>query len=337
MKRLLLVLPFLAFFNNVYAQTLIQLDEIHLHMKDSIDKENTSDFYRLYFKARRLEGKSLNPSENVDILTLRPKEATINISYQEVSAVNVQNSGKEKKTESFGTAAETISSYGLHWVAINTKNLKKTVKTLLKAGYGFAIENFYLPGEQEINAVAMYGYDNQLVVLVEREDKEANTFGIDHVQMIVENLEKSIRFYKDIFNAELLIKKDRSAVLSVKNQKIVLSEPEALGLVREQIRKIDKNSPNSLDCQLSFLYEEVEPAFYAVKGQGYEVAVEPETFYYLNKPANYIYSIIRTPDGAPLKIFQENGRLAARDAGSNISVGKKKTDQKAESISLLKR
>jgi len=300
------LLVLLTFAN--FAQKPIMLDNIHYSVGDSTTQKNAVFFFKTFFKAKEISEQSDNPLTYMNILGLHPDEMTINISATDT----VNRKARNEENHKFSTTA-ILHIYGVHWLAINTKNIRKTVKLLLKQGYNFAIEGFTLPNEPTVNAVAMYGFDNNIIVLVERPSLKSKTsFSIDHVQLIVKNLETNVKFYQDVLGAEVIDKKDRSTVLKVGNQKIVLSEPEALGLVREQV--LDRNTTNfaSHIDNISFLYDEIEPAFYAAQANNYTVISEPKVLLFNEKSTPYTICKVLSPDNLEIDLIQEEGRTSEK-------------------------
>ena len=295
---------FLTFPN--FAQKPIMLDNIHYTVSDSSSRKNATDFFKEFFNAKQISEQSENPLTFMNILSFSSHESTINISFADSSKIDT-NIKKSTNPKTFSPV------YGVHWLAINTKSIRKTVKILLKHGYGFAAEDFTLPNEPDANAVAMYGFDNNIIVLVERPHLKVKTlFNIDHIQLIVKNLEMNVKFYQDVLGAEIIDKKDRSTVLKVGNQKIVLSEPEALGLVREQVLERDSTAFSSHIDYIGFLYDEVEPAFYAAQANNYTVISEPKALYFNEKPTTYTICKVLSPDNLEIDLIQEEGRTGGR-------------------------
>ena len=219
-----------------YSQKPILLDDIHYYVSDSTQRRVAVDYFKTFFKGREMAQQSMNPLNFIDFISLRPDESTLNISSPEPLSVLKTSNPEPLEREKITPNPKNPPMYGVSWVAINTNNIKKTVKKLLKAGYDFAIQDFTLPTEPDVNAVAMWGFDYNIIVLVERPKMKAKTsFGIDHLQLLVKNLEDNIKFYQNVLAAELVEKNGRSAVLKIGNHTFILSEPEALGLVREQV------------------------------------------------------------------------------------------------------
>ena len=302
------------------AQKPILLDDIHYYVSDSSVRNIAVNYFKTFFKGRSMAEQVMNPLPFIDLISLGSDEATFNISSPEpISSIKlaIKNPLFREKVK---PSTSNLPIYGVRWVAFNTTNIRKTVRKLLKSGYGFAAENFTLPTEPEVNAVAMYGFDSNIIVLVERPNmKNMKTeFGIDHLQLLVNNLEDNVRFYQNVLAAEIIDKADRSTVLKIGNQRFVLSEPEALGLVREQVMERNPKKFVANIDHLGFLYDEIEPAFYGAKANRYKVVVEPQRMIYNKKPTPYTYCIVMSPDNFQIELQQEDGRTSARKIYKNV-------------------
>ena len=314
MKRPIIIFCFILLSLNIIAQKPILLDDIHYYVSDSSVRDVANNYFKTFFKGRAMAEQAMNPMAFIDFISLRPDESTINISspgpFPGVKVGDPKRWLREKITPS----ASNPPMYGVRWVAFNTRNIRKTVKKLLKAGYSFAMEDFTLPTEPEVNAVAMYGFDFNIFVLVERPKmkKQKTEFGIDHLQLLVNNLEDNVKFYQTVLAAEIIDKKERSTVLKIGNHKFILSEPEALGLVREQVVERDPKKFVANIDHLGFLYDEIEPAFYGAKANNYKVIMDPKPLMYYDKPTPYTFCILMSPDNLQIELEQEEGRTTAR-------------------------
>jgi catechol 2,3-dioxygenase-like lactoylglutathione lyase family enzyme len=321
MKYSFTALLFLIFAIEGLAQKPIMLDNIHYYVGDSSQKKVATDYFKTFFNGRDMAEQPTNPLSFIDFILLRPDEATLNI-----SSINqfsgIQNIGTlHRKQEKVKPDPKNLMMYGVHWVAINTKSIKKTVKKLLKAGYDFAMQDFTLPTEPDVNAVAMWGFDYNIIVLVERPKLKAKTpFGIDHLQLLVKNLEDNVKFYQDVLSAEVLEKNGRSAVLKIGNHKFVLSEPEVLGLSREQVAERDTNKFVANIDHLGFLYDDIEPAFYAAKANNYKIIMEPKLLMLNDKPTPYTFCILNSPDNLQIELEEEVGRLTGRKIYKELKI-----------------
>ena len=309
---LFLILLLISYFEG-FSQKPIMLDDIHYFVSDSSKKQTAIDYFKIFFKGHEMAEQPMNPLSYINYIALRPDEATLNISSPEPILGMKGGDLKRWENEMIKPDAKNPPMYGVRWVAINTKSIKKTVKKLLKAGFDFASEDFTLPTEPNVNAVAMWGFDYNIIVLVERPKMKAKTpFGIDHLQLLVKNLEDNIKFYQDVLAAEVLEKTGRSAVLKIGNQKFILSEPEALGLVREQVAEIDPKKFVANIDHLGFLYEDIEPAYYGAKANNYKIMMEPRKLMFNDKPTPYTSCILMSPDNLKIELVEEEGRITGR-------------------------
>lgn len=301
------------------AQKPILLDNIHYYVSDSTVRKGANDYFKTFLKGRAMAQQEMNPFDFIDYISLRPDESTVSISLPGPYPGFEESDPKHWSREKVTSSASNSPMFGVRWVAFNTKNIRKTVKKLLKAGYNFAREDFTLPTEPDVNAVAMYGFDHNIFVLVERPKmkKQKTEFGIDHLQLLVNNLEDNVRFYQTVLAAEIIDKKERSTVLKIGNHRFVLSEPEALGLVREQVVERDPKKFIANIDHLDFLYDEIEPAFYGAKANNYKVIMEPKQLMYYDKPTPYTFCILMSPDNLQIELEQEEGRTSARKIYKN--------------------
>jgi catechol 2,3-dioxygenase-like lactoylglutathione lyase family enzyme len=295
------------------AQKPILFDNLHYCVTDSLHKHAAIEYLSTFFKAKLMQEEPSNPISHTEILMLGVDEATINIS----NSTMFQDLKIEKKyatkSKPMLRTPQALPNYGVRWLAVSTKSIKKTIKYLLKAGYTFSEDSFELPTEPETIAVAMYGFDNNIIVLVERPKlKNTTLFCIDHIQLMVENLEESVKFYEEIVGAEVIGKKERSTVLKIGKQKFVLSEPEVLGYSHEQIKPQDLKQNFAQAEHLTFLYDDIEPAYYAAKAYNYRIIAEPQKILFNEKPTPYTVFSVLTPDNFSIVLQEENGRLGYR-------------------------
>jgi len=314
MKHNLLIFCSLFLYVKAAAQKPILLDDIHYFVSDSSVRQVAENYFKTFFKGRAVAEQVINPLPFNNYISLRPGESTITVSSSGSFAGINEDNPRRWMREKMTISASNPPVYGVYWMAFNTKNIRKTVKKLLKAGYHFAKENFTLPTEPEVNAVAMYGFDDNIFVLVERPEmkKMPKEFGIDHLQLLVNNLEENVEFYQTVLAAEIIEKNERSTVLKIGNHKFVLSEPEALGLVREKVIMRNPKRFNANIDHLSFLYDEIEPAFYGAKGNYYQIIQEPKPILFYGKSTPYTVCKVLSPDNLQIEFLQEEGRTNGR-------------------------
>jgi catechol 2,3-dioxygenase-like lactoylglutathione lyase family enzyme len=314
MKKYFIIYLLIFYSKNALSQKPIMLDDIHYYVSDTSVRDVANNYFKTFFKGRAMAEQGLNPLSFIDFISLRPDESTLNISSPGPFPGVKVGDPKRWLREKIIPSPSNPPMYGVRWLAINTKSIHKTVKKLLNAGYEVAIEDFTLPTEPNVNAVAMYGFDYNIIVLVERPKmkKSKTPFGIDHLQLLVKNLEDNVMFYQTVLGAEIIDKKDRSTVLKIGNHRFVLSEPEALGLTREQVVERDPKKFVANIDHLGFLYDEVEPAFYGAKANNYKVVMEPKMLMYYDKPTPYTFCILMSPDNLQIELEQEDGRTGGR-------------------------
>lgn len=267
------------------AQQSVKFDDIEYHFTDPEKYRKGIAIWELGFKSRPLHNLN-HSSTQTSRMMLNPNELTVQF----------------KQTDNVLLSDPTTLSYGFHWVAIATKNLKKAVAELTKQGCNIGNNNLILPTERETKSVLMTTEDGHSIVLIQREDAR-NQFDIDHVQLMVRNLEINITFFQKILGAELLSKKERSAVLQIGNQRIILSEPEALGWMREEVL-IPNNA--GLGVSLGFLCEDLEPIYYAAKANHFRTLSEPKN--QLGNDIAYITCVVLSPDNVPIELKEEDER-----------------------------
>lgn len=314
MKKHLAIFLLLSTSVDIVAQKPIILDEIHYTVSDSSIREVANNYFKTFYKGRLMAEQAVNPLPFIDFISVRPDESSISISIPGPFPGVEFGDQKQRTRELVKPSPLNPPMYGVRWLAFNTKSIRKTIKSLVSAGYQFAIEDFYLPTEPGVNAVAIYGFDYNIFVLVERPKmkKQKTEFGIDHLQLLVKNLEENVRFFQTVLAAEIIEKKERSTVLKIGNHKFILSEPEALGLVREQVVERDPTKNVANIDHLGFLYDEIEPAFYGAKANNYRITMEPKTMIYYDKPTPYMFCVLMSPDNLQIELEQEDGRTSSR-------------------------
>ncbi len=285
MKKYLFLLSIVLLRLPSVAQQSVKFDDIKYHFNDPEKCRKVISIWELGFKSRLLHNLNHTDTQTSRMI-LNPNEPSVQV----------------KQIKNVLLSDPSALSYGFHWVAIATKNLKKTVADLTRQGCTVGNSNLILPTEREANAVLMTTEDGHSIVLVQREEGN-NQFNIDHVQLMVRNLEANISFFQKILGASLLRKKDRSATLQIGNQKIILSEPEALGWMREEVT-IPQDA--NLGISLGFLCEDLEPIYYAAKGNHFPTLSEPKNE--LGNDIAYITCVVLSPDNVPIELKEEDER-----------------------------
>lgn len=309
MKNCLLFLHFF-FALTLVAQTPvpIMLDEIHYYIND---RAATNAFFKQHFGAKAMMEETSNPFQFIDFLNVRPGQGTINISARGPFPGIQVGDPKRWEREVITPSASLPPQYGVHWVAFETKNLKKTIKRMTADGVGWGDKNFQLPGLPSTKAAWCWGPDYNRIVLVE--NKKASTdFGIHHLRLLVKNLPDNLRFWQEVFAATVLSQTTHSAVLLVGGQQLVLSEPEDLGLDRSAVQDRNPKQFRGGVDHLGFLYPSVQVPYEAALAKGYKFLSKPIEIMYYGKPTLYTFAIMFSPDGLQVEMVDEKGRLGPR-------------------------
>ncbi len=178
-------------------------------------------------------------------------------------------------------------SFGVWWLALRTQGLDPALADLRQKGLNLAEERLYLPAGPLNKAVMVLMPDYQRLVLVERrEDVSLKGYAIDHLQLLVEDIRANVKFFKEVFGAEVMLKDDRGTVLYVGGQMIVLSEPEGLGLAPAQVAQFRPHLNRSGGNRLIFQYDNLPAALAWAEKKGWAFYREPRQ----NGKWAYLYS-----------------------------------------------
>jgi catechol 2,3-dioxygenase-like lactoylglutathione lyase family enzyme len=292
------------------AQTVepIMLDDIHYYV---YDRDATNAFFKKHFKAKAMREESPNPFKFIDFLLIRKGQSTINVSGKgPFDGIRVGDPKRWEKNN-VPPSAEAPPQYGVYWLGFSCQNLAKTVKKLEKKGVVFIDKNFKLPTEPNVKAAICWGPEFNRLVIVERSDSD-DKFNIDHLQLLVRNTDDNCQFLEGVFTAKTVDKMGKTATVAVAKHTFIVSEPEDLGLKREQVQLRDsKKFVSSID-HLGFMYPSVKPAYDQAVAKGFKFLSPPIDIVYFDKPTLYKFAILFSPDGLQFEMFEEKGRLASR-------------------------
>lgn len=292
MKKYLFLTQLALLSVSCIAQQSVELDDVQYHFTNSALSHKAMTPWELVFKARQVhdlnQGDTYHSTER---LMLSPNQPTIQ--FKQVVGGNQEVSLHDSKLK-----------YGLSWLAIGTKNLRKTTAELVKLGCKLENSNFKLPTERA-DAVLMTTPDSRSIVLVQRDDI-TDLFVVDHVQLMVRQLEVTMQFFQDLLGATLISKEDRSACLQIGEQKLILSEPEALGWMREEVALMEVPKNQTIDVSLGFLCEDLEPIYYATKAHRLRTLSEPKNI--VESERAYLSCIVLSPDNLPIELKEEDDR-----------------------------
>lgn len=285
------------------------LDDIHYYVYDRV---KMNDFLIKNFKAKAMKEVSDNPLTFIDFLEVRNGQSTLNISPKGPFEGMKVADPKRWEKESVTPSPDNNLFYGVHWLALTTKNLKETLK-LLKAN-GVQIENeavdFPYAGGK---CASIWTPEYSRILLIERKnDIGKSDFSIDHLLILVTELDKNIKFFEEVFAGKIESKKGKVAKMTVGKHTFYIAEPEGLYLNKDLVNKRDPKKFIPYIDHIGFMYENITPAYEYASKKGYQFALKPTPMNFFDKPTLYSFAIIFSPDGMQCEMYQEKGRTKAK-------------------------
>jgi catechol 2,3-dioxygenase-like lactoylglutathione lyase family enzyme len=178
-----------------------------------------------------------------------------------------------------------------------------------------------LPHDILARAAMIEGPDFNQIALVERKQQQRpkpdNTsiwgdFGIDHLMLLVKNAKENEIFFRDVFAGRVIGRRPYVTTMKIADATIVLAEPEAVGLKRNQVQTHDPKKFRYGIDHLGFLYSDVKAAVESAKAKGYRFLLDGARMSYYGAPTVYTFAVIFNPDGLHFEMVQEDGRTKAR-------------------------
>lgn len=292
-------------------QMPIMLDNVHYYVNDA---KAAKEFFIKYFQGQPLAKPEKNPLPFVEYLEIRPEQASIAISPRgPFQGMHMQDPGRWKR-QSIRMTSQTPPSYGVHWLALRTENLKLALHSLEEQGLKVVDSDVSIPGEPTAKAAAIWGpeYTRILIVQRHREHNKETLYGIDHLLIMVENLSDNIKFFQDVYSGKILKRDANFCKMRVGEHTLILSTPAALSIPATTVQKLDSTQFRPGIEQLSFLYTNPQPAYQAAAVKGYEFSLRPSRLIYRNKPTSYVAAITRSPEGIYCEMLAEDGREGPR-------------------------
>lgn len=289
----------------------IMLDNIHYFVSDP---KAAKEFFVKHFQAKPLARPDKNPLSFIDYLEVRPEQASIAISprgpYQ---GMYMQEDPIRWKRTSVKVSAKTPPTYGVHWLALRTESIKYSLKSLEAQGVKVISTEVDIPGESS-KAAMIWGPEYTRIVIIQRnrEKSQETLYGIDHVMLLVENLEKNINFFKDVYNGEILKRNNLYCKMKVGDHILIMAVPEALNIPSSTVHRMDTMQFRPGIEQIGFLYKDPQPAYQSAAIKGYEFNLRPSRLIYRNKPTPYITAITHSPEGIYCEMYAEDGREGPR-------------------------
>lgn len=292
----------------------IHLDDIHYITSDEVE---TIDF----FKEKLLACEMAQPSRPLDFirfLSVRENDPSITVNSAPYS--NERDAARAKSWRFKRLVPRQHDSgiyWGVYWVAYGHANLNEAQKAFPED----AIQTTTLPHAPSLNAVQVIGPDNLPIVLVERPQSGA-AFHIDHIMFLVSNVDETVEFFRQIFEAKVLETGDRMAILQVADATLVLTEPSLHGIERERMiprpksvfgpvkdgRQTLTKVLGSVD-HLGFLYQDIEKLVSQAQLRGYKPLYPPFSYSYAGQKSPYAVTAFTAPDGFNIEAVQPAGRI----------------------------
>ena len=290
----------------------LMLDEVHYYLTDP---SSAVLFFETHFGARQLAHPGALPLKFVTILGLEPEEGAIEISPPgPFEGMTDPDAGRWNK-QLVEPSTTLPARYGVYWLALRTTSIKKTVLKLESRGVYLQERNLILPIDPKAKAASIYGPNFNVFALVERPKRHGDTgeFGLDHIQLLVKNVDENVRFFVDVFGAAVVNRWEHGAIVSVAGFPIAMSDPVGLDLDPKEVQERTLDKFRFEADHLSFLYSDIHPAVEAAIAKGRKCAVPPTRMEYFGKPTPYTFAVIESPDGFPIELTSEDGRVGPRD------------------------
>ncbi len=286
----------------------IMLDDIHYY---TLDRQKTNQFFIQNFGAKPMQGSGENPLSFIDFLQIHPEQSTINVSAQgPFPGIAVVDSSRWER-EVVKPSPNLPPMYGVHWLALSTSDLAKTTEQLKANGVEFISEDFNLPNDSKAKAIAVWGPDYNRVIVLEKPAQDT-PYRIDHLMILVENLDENVKFYEEVYQGEVTQENGSSVEMEMGKHRFILAEPEVLGLSKDKVlaRDARKFRPN-ID-HIGFHYLDTRPPFEAAQRKGYQFVLTPTRLNYYEKPSAYTFAITFSPDSLQCEMYSDEFRTGPR-------------------------
>jgi catechol 2,3-dioxygenase-like lactoylglutathione lyase family enzyme len=290
----------------------LMLDEVHYYLTDP---NSAVLFFETHFGARQLAHPGALPLKFVTMLSLQPAEGAIHISPPGPFEGLTDPDANRWNKQLVEPAATLPPRYGVYWVGLRTASLKKAMQKIEGRGVTLQERNLVLPIDPTAKAASIFGPNFNVFALVEhpKHHGDSGEFGLDHVQLLVKNVDENVRFFVDVFGAAIVKRWEHGAILTVAGFPIAMSDPAGLDLDPKEVQERLPDQFRFEADHLSFLYSDIQPAVQAAMSKGRKFAVPPTRMEYFGKPTPYTFAVINSPDGLPFELTSEDGRVGPRD------------------------
>ena len=289
----------------------LMLDEVHYYLTDPA---SAIRFFETHFGAHELTHPGSLPLRFITMLGLEPGEGVIDFSPPGPYDGFEEPTARRWSGDFIAPAKNLAPRYGVFWLGLRTTSLKKTMEKLESRGVAIQERHMILPGDYRAKAATVYGPDFNLLTIVERPKRHGDVgeYGLDHVQLLVKNVEANAHFLEDVFSAQVASRSEHTAIVTIADFTVVLSDPEALELNPADVQEHVATHIRFEADHLSFLFSDLRPAVDAAIAKGRKFAVMPRRMEYYGKATPYTYAVIDSPDGLPFELISEDGRTGPR-------------------------
>ena len=279
----------------------LKLEEIHYYLSNPA---SAILFLETHFEAREMPQRGLQPLRYVTMLSLEPGEGVLQLSPPGPFEGIVDSDPRQWLKEIVPPAMNLAARYGVYWVGIRTPSLKKAMQKIESRGVTVQEHRLVVPIDPRAKAASIYGPDLNVFALVERPHRHGDTseFGLDHIQLLVKNVAENVRFFEEVFSAQVQGRSEHQAFLTIAGFPLALSDPEGLDLSRTEVQERSPLQFRFEADHISFLFSDIHAAVDAAKAKGRKFAQEPKRLEYFGKPTPYTYAVIHSPDGLPFEL-----------------------------------
>jgi len=283
----------------------MRLEEIHYYLTNPA---SAILFLESHFEAREVVQPGAPRLRYVTMLALEPDEGVFELSPPGPFDGIVDADPKQWSKEMVPPAVNLPARYGVYWVGIRTTSLKKAMQKIEGRGVTVQEHRLILPIDPRAKAASIYGPDLNVFALVERSRRHNDTgeFGLDHIQLLVKNVAENVRFFEDVFAAQVQGHSEHQAFLTVAGFPLALSDPEGLDLVRADVQERSPSQFRFEADHISFLYSDIHPAVVAAKAKGRNFTQQPTRLEYFGKPTAHTYAVINSPDGLAFELLMHD-------------------------------
>ena len=299
----------------------VHLDDIHLMVSD---EGATVAFLEDKFAACEMAHPD-RPIDYVRYLSLRYGSPTLTVTGPTpADEPDILRAGTTGHVNIVPAARTGPARWGVYWVALSTVSIAQALAGIEAGDHDAGQMRVVLPQEPDVPAVTFFGPDNIRFALVERPDDHGSPLGVDHLLLLVSDAGLTAEFFRKLMQARVLRQEAAMAVLEVADARLILAEPEKLGLERSSVQPPAEipwaksaggqlsrvTVPASVE-HLGFLFApgSLDALVTAARAQGYEPEYAPFRYVYRGRPTVFTVTEFKTVDGFGIEAVTADGRI----------------------------